>query len=71
MSNETRTGSGSPNPVGRPFLGVHMKCCNTYTRAYLAADQSRYEGRCPKCGGFVRIPIVHDGGTTSRFFEAS
>lgn len=61
-----------PQPhTGRPFVGVHMKCCNTYTRAYLAHDKSRYEGRCPRCGAFIKIPAVAEGGSTERFFEAS
>jgi phage terminase large subunit GpA-like protein len=62
----------APNPhVGRPFVGVHMKCCNTYTRAYLAADRSRYEGRCPRCGAFIRMDVVEHGGSKDRFFEAT
>lgn len=61
----------TPDAAGKPFIGVHMKCCNTYTRAYLVADGSRFEGRCLRCGAFVRIPVSKDGGSTSRFFEAS
>ncbi len=59
-----------PAPAGRPFLGVHMKCCNAYIRAYLANDRTHYAGRCPRCGRQVRINVVAAGGSTDRIFEA-
>jgi hypothetical protein len=55
----------------RPFVGVHLKCCHTYIRAYANHDRSAYVGWCPRCAAAVRIPIVEHGGSTSRFFEAS
>jgi len=55
----------------RPFVGIHLKCCNTYVRAYANHDRSAYVGWCPRCAAAVRIPIVKEGGSNSRFFEAS
>ena len=61
----------SPAPAfrGRPWLAVHWRCCNVYSRIYRNADGSAYEGRCPRCNKAVRA-VVGPGGTTSRFFEA-
>ncbi len=55
----------------RPFVGVHMKCCNVYIRAYLNRQQDAYVGWCPRCAAKVRIRVVQEGGSTDRFFEAS
>ena len=60
-----------PPSVPRPFLGVHMKCCNTYVRAYINAASDAFVGWCPRCAAAVRIDIVEQGGTHARFFEAS
>ncbi|MBN1760827.1 MAG: hypothetical protein JW863_21035 [Chitinispirillaceae bacterium] len=54
---------------GKKFLGVHFRCCNLYQRIYCNANGTAYEGRCPRCGKAVRIPIG-EGGSNSRFFEA-
>lgn len=71
--------STSPNPKGSPGqpgsqvkpLGVHMKCCNTYTYAHLNAAKNAFVGWCPRCARQVRIEVVAEGGSKSRFFEAS
>ena len=55
----------------KPFLGVHLKCCNTYVRAYVNAANNAYVGWCPRCVVQVRIKIVNEGGSSGRFFEAS
>ena len=60
-----------PTPGQRPFVGVLMKCCRTYVRAYLNAAQTAFVGWCPKCAAKIEIEAVEEGGTTSRFFEAS
>lgn len=60
----------SGTPPERPFIGVHMKCCNTYVRAYLNATKDAYTGRCPRCAIQVRIDVVKEGGSSGRFFEA-
>ncbi len=54
---------------GRPFLGIFFECCHTYGRIYRNAEASAYEGRCPRCGAEVRVPIGPDG-TQARFFAA-
>ena len=64
---EDKSGPGTQ----RPFVGIHLKCCNTYIRAYAIRDGSAFVGWCPRCAAQVRIPIVKQGGSTSRFFEAS
>jgi hypothetical protein len=61
----------SPNMAPRPFVGVMMKCCRTYVRAYLNAAECAFVGWCPRCAAKVEIEVVEEGGSTSRFFEAS
>ena len=59
------------NEQGRPFIGVHMKCCNVYLRAYLNSQKDAYVGNCARCATPIHIDIVEKGGSTSQFFEAS
>jgi len=54
---------------GRPWIAVHWKCCQTYSRIYRNAAGTAYEGKCPRCGAPVRA-LVGESGTSSRFFEA-
>ncbi|MCC7408583.1 MAG: hypothetical protein IT442_10965 [Phycisphaeraceae bacterium] len=64
-------GSASPPPPRqRPWLAIHWRCCQTYSRIYRSPDATAYVGRCPKCGKALRVPIG-PAGTSSRFFEAS
>jgi hypothetical protein len=58
-------------PAPRPFVGVLMKCCRTYVRAYLNPAQDAFVGWCPRCAAKIEIEAVEEGGSTSRFFEAS
>lgn len=60
-----------PQGTGRPFVGIHLKCCNQYVRAYINQTKDAFVGRCPRCGVPVRVPIVEQGGSTDRFFSAS
>ena len=55
----------------RPFVGIHMKCCNVYIRAYANALKEAFVGWCPRCCAPVWIPIVEEGGSTDRFFVGS
>jgi hypothetical protein len=52
----------------RPYLGVHFECCDVYLRLYRPKDRPFYQGRCPKCGKPIYIP-VKKGGSSSRFFS--
>ena len=61
----------SASGQAKPFVGVHMKCCNLYTRAYLNASGEAFVGWCARCGKQVRINVVEEGGSSDRFFEAS
>ncbi|HID23518.1 MAG TPA: hypothetical protein EYP14_14130 [Planctomycetaceae bacterium] len=54
----------------KPFLGIHMKCCNVYIRAYRSQTRPAYVGWCPRCGARVEVPVVREGGTRNRFFCA-
>ncbi|MCL1947362.1 MAG: hypothetical protein FWF51_09495 [Chitinivibrionia bacterium] len=61
-------GSRDAENSARPFLGVHFECCDMYVRLYRPIERPFYQGRCPKCGKPVFIP-VGEGGTSSRFFS--
>jgi hypothetical protein len=63
--------NANPKPPNaeRKFLGIHFKCCNVYIRIYRNKEETAYEGRCPRCGKKVRVPIGGEG-TSSRFFTA-
>lgn len=63
--------SHPPHSETRAFLGVHLRCCNVYTRLYLNAAKPAYVGWCPRCAKQVRVQVVQEGGSTGRFFEAS
>ena len=56
-------------PGGRRFVGVRFVCCEVYTRVYINADETAYEGNCPRCAKPVRLRIG-PGGTNERFFTA-
>lgn len=59
-----------PNPPSRArFIMVWFKCCHRYGRLTQNAAGTRYEGRCPRCGGRVSAGIGADG-TNRRMFEA-
>ena len=53
----------------KPFLGIMFMCCRTYGRIHRNEEGTRYEGRCPRCGMNVRVPIGPKG-TDQRFFVA-
>jgi hypothetical protein len=55
--------------AGKPFLGVQFRCCRVYGRLYRDPSGSAYQGRCPRCGAFLTVPIGR-GGTSRRFFSA-
>lgn len=63
--------SNVPQKLGqkRKFLGIHFRCCNVYTRVYVNQQGTAYEGKCPRCGKKVHVPIGK-GGVDCRFFEA-
>jgi hypothetical protein len=58
-------------PTPRPFVGILMKCCRQYVRAYLNPAETAFVGWCPRCAGKIEIEAVEEGGSTGRFFEAS
>jgi hypothetical protein len=60
-----------PSGQERPYVGIHMQCCNVYVRAYANHDHSAFVGWCARCATQVRIPIVEEGGSTDRFFGAT
>lgn len=60
----------APSAKGGAFLGVTFDCCRVYARIYPNRAGDAYKGRCPKCGGAVRV-LIGPGGSSSRFFTAS
>jgi hypothetical protein len=64
------TGATGPGLRGRPWLAIHWRCCSVYSRVYRDASGASYHARCPRCGRPVHI-AVGEGGTESRFFEAT
>ncbi|HWR82933.1 MAG TPA: hypothetical protein VN285_06505 [Candidatus Deferrimicrobium sp.] len=55
--------------IRRPFLGMHFKCCNVYSRIYLNKREDAFVGWCPKCAGPVKVNVSPQG-TEGRFFTA-
>ena len=51
----------------RPWLAVHWRCCNAYSRIYRNRAGTAYTGQCPRCSKLVSANIG-PGGTTARFF---
>lgn len=60
----------SPATEPKQFIGILMRCCRTYVRAYLNGSGETFIARCPRCAGIVRIKVVDEGGSPNRFFEA-
>ena len=58
-------------PSPKPFLGLHLQCCNVYVRIYPTAAGDAYAGFCPRCAAQVRVPIVKEGGSRDRFFRST
>lgn len=65
----SRTGDSPSEDRKVPFLGIHFKCCKTYGRIYRSPLRLVYEGQCPKCRGWLTVPIG-PGGLDKRFFSA-
>ena len=53
----------------RPFIGMHFKCCNVYTRIYLNKKGDAFVGWCPKCTAKAMVKVAKDG-SPDRFFSA-
>jgi len=53
----------------RPFIGMHFKCCNVYSRVYLNRAGTAFVGWCPRCSLKAEV-LVSPAGTKARFFTA-
>lgn len=60
--------SESTKNAKKEFLGMHFHCCNIYSRIYKNKQGTAYEGRCPRCGKQIVVPIGK-GGVSKRFFD--
>lgn len=56
-------------PRPRPYIGMHFRCCNVYTRIYINRAGTAYVGCCPRCGAKAEVK-VGPGGSSSRFWTA-
>lgn len=61
--------SGKGRPGSKPFVGIHFRCCNVYSRIYLNAAGTAFVGWCPKCARKAEIKVAASGSTTP-FFTA-
>ena len=68
-ANDVGQQATSPRLRHRPWLAVHWRCCNVYSRIYRNKSGRLYEGRCPRCQRSATA-TVGPGGTSDRFFEA-
>ena len=59
----------SDKTTKRPFIGMHFKCCNVYSRIYLNRRQTAFVGWCPKCAQKTEVRVSPQG-TDDRFFTA-
>ncbi|MDA0831756.1 MAG: hypothetical protein O2955_16105 [Planctomycetota bacterium] len=55
-------------PPAKPVVGVHLRCCNVYVHLHPNAAKDAFVGFCPRCAAPVRVPIVEQGGSSSRIF---
>lgn len=53
----------------RPFLSMHFRCCNIYTRIYINKKGTAFVGWCPKCTRRATVRVSPDG-SDARFFIA-
>jgi hypothetical protein len=70
LSSEMPTGKPSrPTDATalRPYLGIRFACCQAYSRIYINAEGTAFEGRCPRCARPVTARIDPEG-TDERFF---
>jgi len=68
LNPKQNNGGAENKDSARPFLGVHFECCDVYLRLYRPKERPYYQGRCPKCGKPIVIPVGR-GGSSSRFFS--
>ncbi len=61
--------AGEDSRPKRPFIGMHFKCCNVYSRIHLNKAGTAFVGWCPKCAVKAEVQ-VGPGGSPSRFFTA-
>ncbi|MEW6049469.1 MAG: hypothetical protein AB1644_00140 [Candidatus Zixiibacteriota bacterium] len=54
---------------GKPFVGMHFRCCGVYSRIYLNAAGTAFVGWCPKCARKAEVRVTPTGSDT-RFFSA-
>jgi DNA polymerase II large subunit len=66
---EPASSHSDPATNSRRFLSVWFRCCHTYGRMYRNTSNTRYDGRCPKCGATVQA-VIGPGGTNRRMFVA-
>jgi hypothetical protein len=53
----------------RKFLAIWFRCCHVYGRLYRDRSETKYVGRCPRCGAQV-YALIGPNGTSQRMFEA-
>ena len=57
----TQHDSNKEKSEPRPFVGIHFKRYNVYSRSYLNKQRNAFVGWCPKCAKKVTLNIPPDG----------
>lgn len=72
MDRKRRRTTGRTDGIKGPrakWKSVWFECCHVYGRIYRNVEATRYEGRCPKCGGRVHA-VIGPHGTSQHIFRA-
>lgn len=70
VSHSSTTGADGTRLGGRPFMGIHFACCNTYLRVYPEGAGKTKTLHCPRCARTLKVEFS-ETGETARFRQIS